>query len=193
MIFEERIYPLGDKKLMLRSATEADAEMLQSYIKTVTGETRFLMCESDEMNITAEDELEFIKAHLESPGEMLIVGFIVEDEDNERREVYVGNCSFERVGGSRRYAHRAGIGIALYQKYTGLGIGKQMLRALLEEIKSQGYEQAELTVVGGNERAIHLYESFGFTEYGRLRNANKYDDGTYADDILMVKTFGQDD
>lgn len=119
MIFEERIYPLGDKKLMLRSATEADAEMLQSYIKTVTGETRFLMCESDEMNITAEDELEFIK--------------------------------------------------------------------------SQGYEQAELTVVGGNERAIHLYESFGFTEYGRLKNANKYDDGTYADDILMVKTFGQDD
>lgn len=193
MIFEERIYPLGDMKLMLRSATEADAEMLQSYIKTVTGETRFLMCESDEMNITAEDELEFIKAHLESPGEMLIVGFIVEDEDNERREVYVGNCSFERVGGSRRYAHRAGIGIALYQKYTGLGIGKRMLRALLEEIKSQGYEQAELTVVGGNERAIHLYESFGFTEYGRLRNANKYDDGTYADDILMVKTFGQND
>ena len=189
MVLKERIYPLGDKELVLRSATEADAEMLQRYIKTVTGETRFLMCEPDEMNITAEDELEFIKEHLDSPDEMLIVGFIVEDVDGERREIYVGNCSFERVGGSRRYAHRAGIGIALYQKYTGLGIGKLMLRALLEEIQSQGYEQAELTVVGGNERALHLYESYGFKEYGRLRNANKFDDGTYADDILMVKTF----
>ena len=64
-----------------------------------------------------------------------------------------------------------------------------MLGALLEEIKSQGYEQVELTVVGGNERALRLYESFGFKEYGRLPNANKYDDGTYAEDILMVLNF----
>jgi Acetyltransferases, including N-acetylases of ribosomal proteins len=181
MIYAERHYKLGDRDVVLRSAAADDAEMLSNYIKTVTGETRFLMCESDEMEISAEDELVFINSHNESPDEMLIIGFL----DGE----YVGNCSFERVGGSRRYRHRAGIGIALYQKFTGLGLGRLMLGALLEEIKSQGYEQVELTVVGGNERALRLYESFGFKEYGRLPNANKYDDGTYAEDILMVLNF----
>ena len=81
MTLKEQRYTLGDKELVLRSATEADAEMLQRYIKTVTGETRFLMCESDEMNTTAEDELEFIKTHRDSPDEMLIEGFIVEEVD----------------------------------------------------------------------------------------------------------------
>lgn len=30
-------------------------------------------------------------------------------------------------------------------------------------------------------------ESFGFVETGRIPGANKYDDGTCADDIFMVK------
>lgn len=35
-------------------------------------------------------------------------------------------------------------------------------------------------------RARHLlYESLGFTECGRIPNANRYDDGAYSDDILM--------
>lgn len=60
------------------------------------------------------------------------------------------------------------------------------MEVLIRKIKDQGYEQAELTVVGGNDGAYHLYESLGFKEYGRIPDANKYDDGTYSDDILMV-------
>ena len=193
MIYEKKEFALGEKKLMLRSATDDDAEMLCNYIKTVTGETRFLMCEPDEIGLSIEEELDFIKSHNETPSGVLIMGFLVEERDGKREETFVGNCSFNRVATSRRNAHRASLGIALFQKYTGLGIGRIMMNALLEEMKSQGYEQAELIVIGGNDRAYHLYESFGFKEYGRLRNANKYDDGTYADDILMVKTFDQDD
>ena len=62
-----------------------------------------------------------------------------------------------------------------------------MLEQLLGKIKELGYEQAELTVVSGNDRAYHLYESLGFKECGRIPNANKYQDGSYADDIHMVK------
>ena len=102
---------------------------------------------------------------------------------------YAGNCSFESKAGSRRTKHRAGIGIALFQKYTGFGLGKLMLNRLLTEIKNLGFEQAELTVVGNNEKAKHLYKNLGFKECGIIPNANKYDDGTYADDILMVLQF----
>ena len=180
MIYKNKQFSLGEHEVILRSATIDDAQMLQKYISTVCGETRFLLCESDEIGITKEEELEFIKRHNESPDKMLIIAFI----DGK----HAGNCSFESVSGSRRYKHRVGIGIALYQKFTGLGLGRLMLTALMEEIKSQGYEQAELTVKANNVRAIRLYESFGFIEYGRLPRADKYDDGTYDDDVLMVKT-----
>ena len=181
MIYEERKLTLGEHEVILRSPTLDDAEILQSYIQKVTGETRFLLCEPDEIGITLEEELEFIEKHNSSEKGMIISAFV----DGE----FAGNCSFDGINVSRRNKHRADIGIALYQKFTGLGLGKLMMNALLEEIKSQGYEQAELTMISNNDRARHLYESFGFVECGRTPNANKYDDGTYSDDIRMVLQF----
>ena len=61
-----------------------------------------------------------------------------------------------------------------------------MMERLIRRMKERGFEQAELTVVDGNERAIRLYKRLGFRECGRIPNANKYDDGTYSDDIMMV-------
>lgn len=181
MIFEERHFDINGKELILRAPREEDAEMLRHYIKKACSETRFLMAEGDEMNLSLEDELEFIRSHRDSDGGMLIIGFL----DGE----HVGNCSFQRVSGSRRNSHRASVGIALLQKYTGQGIGKIMFQTLLEEAEKAGFEQAELIVIENNDRAKHMYESFGFKEIGRRPNANKYDDGTYADDILMSKSF----
>ncbi len=181
MFFEERTYDLNGRELLLRAPRDEDAEMLRHYIKKACSETRFLMAEGDEMDLSLEAELEFINSHNESDGGMLILGFL----DGE----HVGNCSFEKVSGSRRYAHRVNVGIALLQEYTGAGIGKIMFGAMLEEIEKAGFEQAELIVVDKNERAKHMYESFGFRESGRKPNANKYDDNTYSDDVFMVKNF----
>ncbi len=178
MIIKDKEYTLNGKNIVLRSAQPDDAAMLIEYLKTVCAETRFLMCESDEIQYTVEQEIAFINSHNESKSDMLILAFV----DGE----YAGNCSFECKNGSKRTRHRAGIGIALYQKYTGFGLGKLMLQHLLEEMTAVGYEQAELTVVSGNDRAYRLYKSLGFKEYGRIENANKYEDGTYSDDILML-------
>ncbi len=181
MILEEEKYILDGKRIVLRSARLDEAQMLIDYLKTVTGETRFLMCESDEIEYTLKEEEQFINEHNKAKAALLILAFV----DGE----YAGNCSCESKAGSRRVSHRAGIGIALFQKYTGFGLGKLMLKRLLTEIKNLGFEQAELTVVGGNQRACYLYESLGFKECGRIPNANKYEDGTYDEDILMVMQF----
>ena len=78
-------------------------------------------------------------------------------------------------------------GIALFQKYTGFGLGRLMMKSLIAKAKDAGFEQMELTVYSNNQNAIRLYESMGFVETGRLPNASKYDDGTYSDDVFMVK------
>lgn len=178
MRITEEKYDLNGKEIILRNARQEDASMLIDYLKTVTGETRFLMCGPEEIQYTIEQEENFIREHNDSEDKLLILAFV----DGE----YAGNCSFQGRSGNRREAHRAGIGIALFQKYTGQGLGKLMLRKLLEEAGKNGYEQAELTVVDGNTRAYRLYESVGFEECGRIPRANKYEDGTYADDIWMV-------
>ena len=180
MIFYEE-HSLKGKQILLRSATAEDADMLIDYLKTVSGETRFLMKEPDEIQFTREEEVRFIRSHNDSEKALLILAFV--------DGAYAGNCSFSEKSASRRTKHRADIGIALYQKYTGFGLGRLMLERLLKKMEAQGFEQAELAVVGGNDRAYRLYKSLGFRECGRIPNANRYDDGTFSDEILMVKTF----
>lgn len=181
MILAEEEYTLDGKEIVLRSARLEEAQMLIDYLKTVSKESRFLVCEPDEITYSSEGEEKFIEAHNNSENSLLILAFV----DGE----YAGNCSFDSKAGSRRANHRASVGIALFQKYTGFGLGRLMFDRLLKAIKESGYEQAELTVVSGNDRACHMYESFGFEECGRIPNANKYDDGTYSDDIMMVLRF----
>ena len=180
MIFNEEQFTLGERNIVLRSAHEDEADMLIEYLKTVTGETDYLLINPDEVKYTTEGEIKFIKHQNEAEDAMMVLAFVDGD--------YAGNCSFTAEGNSRRVKHRADIGIALFQKYTGFGLGRLMLERLISKIKENGFEQAELTVVGGNDRAYHLYESLGFKECGRMPNANKYDDGSYSDDIYMVLT-----
>lgn len=180
MRIKTKEYELNGHKLLFRSAEKEDAKMLLPYLKRVCGETRFLLREADECtDMTIEQEEAFISRHSENKRACLILAEL----DGE----YVGNASFDVAGVSRRNAHRADIGIALFLDYTGMGIGKKLFSLILETVEACGFESAELTVVEGNHRAIHMYESFGFVETGRIPQANKYDDGTYSDDIIMVK------
>lgn len=179
MRINKELLNLDGHEILLRNAEKADAQMMIDYLRTVCGETRFLMMESDEVALTEEQEISFIEGHNNSPGDLLILAFV----DGE----YAGNCAYEAKASSRRNAHRAGIGIALFQKYTGMGLGRILMERMIKYAKDSGFEQMELTVVSQNKRAIGLYKAFGFEECGRLPNANKYDDGTYLDDIFMIK------
>ena len=164
------------QNITLQFVEEKDLENLENVKLLFTEYSNSLnidLCFQDFNN-----ELKTLPGKYKKPSGSLILAFV----DGE----YAGNCSFESRSGSRRVSHRAGIGIALYQKYTGWGLGRIMLNVLLREIKKSGFSQAELTVVDDNKRARHLYESLGFTECGRIPNANRYNDGAYSDDILMV-------
>lgn len=174
---EMTIYVNG-REIVLRTAIEQDAQLLIDYLKKTCAETRFLAKEPEEIQMTIEQEEQFIKRTNDSQTDLMLLAFL--------NGTFIGNCSF--TGGSTsRYRHRATMGIALYQKYTGTGIGRAMIKRLLEIAKKKGYEQMELEVVADNQRAIYLYESLGFQTYGKLPNNMKYLDGTYADVYWMMR------
>ena len=62
-----------------------------------------------------------------------------------------------------------------------------MIEAALRQAKENGFEQVELGVFEDNSRARHLYEKLGFQEQGRTLRAFCLKDGTYRDEIQMVK------
>ncbi len=178
MRINEDIIKIKGHDLLLRNATEEDAEMLLKYLKTTCGETRFLVKEPEEITLTPEEERQFINNQNESEHNLMLLGFL----DGE----YVGNCSFTGMIPCR-YQHRASMGIALYQKYTGMGIGKAMIKKLFAAAKEKGIEQIELEVVADNKGAIALYRKMGFEIFGTLPNNMKYKDGSYADVYWMMK------
>ncbi|MGF1515854.1 MAG: GNAT family N-acetyltransferase [Elainellaceae cyanobacterium] len=55
--------------------------------------------------------------------------------------------------------------VAVLPEARGQGLGKALLRALLAERRSRRHSQVGITVINGNSRARHLYESIGFRPY----------------------------
>ena len=161
MIYEPREITCRDgRSCILRSAAVTDANDLIRYLKVTAGETPFLIREPDEISLTPEQEEHFIEGIVKEPRELMLIGTVAGE--------HVGNCSLMSLGNYERYAHRCSVAIALYQKYCGLGIGREMLKTVLTVAKQCGYEQAELEVVSTNTPAIRLYESLGFEIWGTL-------------------------
>ncbi len=61
--------------------------------------------------------------------------------------------------------------ISLYKEYRGQGIGTQMMRKMLAQLKEKGYKQASLAVQKANY-AARMYEKVGFKTVDE--NAEEY-------------------
>ena len=155
MIFKEREIQLKDgRTCTLRPVRREDAAIMIDYLRTVSGETAFLLRNADEVTYTVEAEGNLLENKRNAPRELMMLAE-VEGEA-------AGNCGIVTHGDLRRVFHRCGFAIAIKQAYWGIGLGSAMMEYALSLAKEMGYEQAELEVVDGNARAKHLYEKMGF-------------------------------
>ena len=176
---EKTVTLKNGKTCLLRCGEETDAEALLEYLKTTAGETPYVIRGPEEVRTSLEEEVEFIRRKRDDPRGLMLLAFV----DGQ----LAGTCSFAAVNNQNRTRHRCTMGIALYQKFWGMGIGTALLGEILDMAKSAGYEQAELEVVSANDPAIALYRKFGFEATGTMPRVMKYKDGTYADFLFMVK------
>ena len=176
------LYP--SKQIRLKNGTAAwlrapeiqDAQALIDLLKTVTEETDFLSSYPEEITMSHEDEERWIAGHRESP---LTYDILCEIEGE-----IVGSCNLTRRK-PQKMRHRATVGITIKQKYWNLGIGSAMFTEMLRAAKSRGTEIVELSVIEGNERAMSLYEKFGFKAVAVWPKEFKLKDGTYQNEIIM--------
>ena len=167
------------KTCLIRRGEEQDAELLIEHWKTTAAETRNLTREPSEDDLTVEEQRALIREKNEEENVLNLLAFV----DGQ----HAGNCAFNPVEDSLRVRHRCAVGIALYQKFCGMGVGTALLSEILAAAKAAGYERAELEAVSTNAPAVGLYKKLGFQVMGTMPHTMKYRDGTYEDFLFMVK------
>lgn len=148
-----------DRECVLRNAVKEDGQaVLDNFILTHS-QTDFLLSYPDEIKFTLEEEADYMQKKADSENEVEIIAVV----DGK----VVGSAGIESIGKAYKLIFRSNFGISVDKDYWGLGIGSALTKACIECAKEAGYKQIELDVVAANERAIALYEKFGFVEFGR--------------------------
>ena len=162
---------------VLRNATEEDAPAMMDMFVLTHGQTEFLTTYADEVTFTLDGEREYLRKHRENPREVELMA-----EVDGR---IVGSAGVTCVRDVDKTRHRASFGISIDEAWWGLGIGRALTEACIECARAAGYVQLELGVVADNVRAVSLYESVGFVEYGRNPKGFLTRDGRYQENLHM--------
>ena len=169
---------------LLRNGTAADGQALLDIFILTHAETDYLLTYADECTMTVQDEAKYLAEMAENPRGIEILA--------ERDGQIVGSAGIEVVRDREKLRHRAEFGISVARACWGLGIGRALAEACIECAKRAGYLQLELDVVAENTRAIALYESLGFVEWGRNPKGFRLRDGRWQELVLMRLELGEE-
>lgn len=162
----------------IRLATPEDAARMLEIQKEVIQEGEFLLSTIEEFTQTVEGQRTWIEAKQQNDLEVIFVA--------EVDQQVVGWIVFQSHG-RVRVQHSGVMGLMVQHDVRGQGIGQQLLMALLEWAEANPIiEKVSLGVFSTNERAIRMYQKFGFVEEGRKVREIKLND-LYVDDVLMYK------
>ncbi len=159
MEYSERIILKNGAEAWLRNGDAADGAAVFEIFNATHAETDYLLSYPEENSLDPEQEARYLQKKTESPNEIELLAVV--------GGTIVGLAGIEAVGTKYKVRHRADFGISVLRECWGLGLGRALTEACIRCAKEAGFEQLELNVVAENERALSLYRSVGFTEFGR--------------------------
>lgn len=95
-----------------------------------------------------------------------------------------GNVNVWFRDGSGRDRHIAWLGIHVRRKYWGKGVGSGLMEEAIKVAKDLGCKRLMLGTIEGNERAIRLYQKFGFA-IEAFESGETYIDGSWRKHYIM--------
>lgn len=164
------------KELILRKPIKEDAKNIIEYLNIVGGESDNLLFGAGEVKLSVEDEISFIESINKEKNSLMLIGLI----DNEI--VTVAQISSPN---RKRIVHNSEIAISVKKKYWSIGVGSAVIGELIKFAKDSGVtKNIILGVNAANDKAIKLYEKFGFKKVGVHKNYFNIN-GKYYDEIIM--------
>lgn len=177
MRFYKKITLKDGRECVLRDCRAADArQALELFLKT-HAETDYMLSYPDENTFTVAAERDYLAEIGASNDGIELCA--------EMDGTMVGTAGISYVGDKYKVSHRAEFGVGVLKKYWGLGIGRALSEACIACAKEAGYVQLELEVVADNLPAVRLYESLGFTEFGRNPKGYRSRKNGWQELILM--------
>ncbi len=108
--------------------------------------------------------------------------FVAVSEDDDQTILGVAGL---HIFPNPRLRHSATLGISVHEDHQGHGIGKALIGAIIDLADNWlMLKRIELGVLEGNDRALKLYESFGFEVEG-IKKAAAVRNGAYVNETLM--------
>lgn len=178
MRYHKQVKLKNNKTCILRNPNCEDAKEILQHMILTSGETENMLRYSDEITMSEAEERTYL-SDIEVSTDAIMISAVVDGK-------IIANGGFTPVSKLEKCKHRAEFGISIQEKYWGLGIGFCIMSAILETARQAGYEQLELDVVTDNQRAIALYEKFGFKIFGTNEKAFRCRDGKYQAVYLMA-------
>lgn len=173
-VYKEKI---GEDEVVIRYPKNGDSPAMCEYINALSQEKTFITFQGEVIN--PEDEEKYLQSQLKHIEEKKVAQLLlfVNGKLSGISEVKM----FDRIK-----AHVGLFGITIANEQRGKGFGKLLMQNVINEAKNNliGLKIITLDCFAENEKALSLYKSFGFMEYGRLPEGNLYKDG-FSEDVSM--------
>lgn len=162
----------------IRTAEPKDAAGIISVFKSVMKEKIYTLNDSDEYKETTKTFSKKIRKFRLAPGKIIIAALF----ENE----IVGYAAFNN-GDLRKTKHSGYLTIFIKKDFRGKGLGKEMLKTLIQWGKAnKQMRKMTLSVFSNNKYAIKLYKNTGFKVEGLCPRDVKIN-GRFYDSVLMYK------
>ena len=153
---------MAEQELVIEEAQREDAASLARLLETVALESDFLAQDDRSSILSAEQLATYIESHQHRLNEICLVAKLGHE--------VIGVCNVTSDQDTKT-SHIGDVFIAVSKPYWGNGVGCRL----------------ELTVQARNERAVHLYQKFGFDIEGTKKRGARTKNGEFLDVYLMAK------
>lgn len=161
--------------IKIRKARLADASALFAIAREVSAVPGFLASEPDE--ITLKDIRNDLKRLTKGPG----CYYVAESKGKLIGYGYLSPMPLRAV------SHVFRLTVVVVAAQINKGVGSRLLQTLLEwTTKDPKVEKVELNIRASNQRALHVYQKFGFFVEGRLRWRARLPSGELVDELVLA-------
>ena len=177
MKYDQTIITPKGLTVHIRNGVASDGSTVLENFNLTHAETDYLLSYPDENHFDAEQESRYLEKKATSPNEIELIAFV----DGK----VAGTAGIDAIGAQYKVTHRAEFGVSILKEYWGLGIGRALMEACIQCARTAGYAQLELDAVAENARAISMYQTAGFVEYGRNPKGFRSRNAGYQELISM--------
>ena len=170
---------MAELELVIREAEPQDAKSLIDFLNQVGQESDYMTLDDAGILMTEEQMSSFIEHQAASDNQIYLIALL---DDAIAGLVSITDDFHERI------RHIGQIFIVVKRAFWNQGIGKFLLEEAIDWAENSGViRRLELTVQVRNERAVHLYQAFGFEIEGIQKRGAYLAEGKFLDVYLMGK------